>query len=446
MTAIRGKALQPGEIKKVKARRVWDSRGNPTVEVEIHTDDGQFGRAIAPAGASRGKREAIDLRDGGDALAGMDVKQAVANVTDRIAPAICGMHVEDQSAIDQAIIALDGSALKNELGGNATVATSLAVMHAAAASKRVPLWHHCADLAGATPSLPLPEIQIFGGGVHAGNRVDIQDFMIMVPGASSFDEVMEVTSEVYRAAGSLMAKKGRLAGVADEGGWWPDFDHNEEALEILVRAIEATGEKPGERVVISLDIAASEFGREGRYRLALDNRELGSDGMIQLLGRWIDDYPIASIEDPLGEDDRGGMREFTQEFGEKVQIIGDDYLVTNATILEQAIGDGACNGVLIKVNQIGTVTEALHCMQVAKSAGYSAIVSARSGETEDVSISHMAVGFDAGQLKVGSFTRSERMMKWNECLRIGDEIGHGKFVRGLPLSATNWAKKLKRVA
>ncbi|WP_424987003.1 phosphopyruvate hydratase [Microbulbifer sp. S227A] len=435
-----------GSISDITARRVWDSRGNPTVEVEIATAGGARGRAIAPAGASRGTREAIDLRDGGDKLSGMDVQHAVANVRELIAPALVGLDATDQTAADRAILALDDSALKDRLGGNATVAASLAVMHAGAAAKSVPLWRHCADLAGAEPSLPLPEIQIFGGGAHAGRRVDIQDFMVMVPGATSFDEVMEITSEVYRAAGSLMGQKGNLAGVADEGGWWPIFDHNEEALETLVRAIELAGETPGDRVVISLDVAASEFGSQGRYRLALEDRELGRDELIRLLGRWLDDYPIMSIEDPLAEDDRDGMQAFTREFGNRVQIIGDDYLVTNATLLEEAVADRACNAVLIKVNQAGTVTESLDCLRAAKSAGYGTIVSARSGETEDVSISHMAVGFGAAQLKVGSFTRSERMAKWNECLRIGDMLGAGSFVAGQPLATTTWAHKAKGAA
>ncbi|MEM1388860.1 MAG: enolase [Pseudomonadota bacterium] len=433
-------------IERAIARRVWDSRGNPTVEVEIVTQSGARGRAIAPAGASRGTREAIDMRDGGAALSGLDVRRALANVAERIGPALRGIDVTDQAAADRAIVALDPSALKAELGGNATVATSLAVLHAAAAAKGVPLWRHCADLAGAEPSLPLPEIQIFGGGAHAGRRVDIQDFMIMVPGAASFDDVMEVTSEVYRAAGSLMAQKGSLAGVADEGGWWPIFDHNEQALETLVRAIELAGERPGDRVVISLDVAASEFGADGRYRLALEDRELSRDAMIRLLGRWIDDYPIASIEDPLAEDDPEGMSAFTREFGERVQIIGDDFLVTNAGLLNQAVQAGACNAVLIKVNQVGTVSEALDCLHAARAAGYGTIVSARSGETEDVSISHMAVGFGAQQLKVGSFTRSERMAKWNECLRIGDVLGADAFVGGRPLMGTAWARTWKGAA
>jgi enolase len=430
-------------IKGLAARRVWDSRGNPTVEVEVHTDAGAMGRAIAPAGASRGTREAIDLRDGGTALLGMDVQRAVGNVNASIAAKLIGMDCTDQAGIDAALVALDGTPLRSNLGGNAMVATSLAVLHAAAAAKAVPLWRHVADLSGAVPSLPLPEVQIFGGGAHAGRRVDVQDFMVMVPGANSFDEVMEITAEIYHAAGAIMRGRGHSVGVADEGGWWPVFSSNEEALETLVRAIEATGEKPGERVVISLDIAASEFGSKGRYRLALEDRELDRDQMIDLLGRWIDSYPIASIEDPLAEDDPEGMAAFTKAYGHKLQIIGDDYLVTNAALVAAAAEAGACNAVLIKVNQAGTVSESMACLTEAKARGYRSIVSARSGETEDVSISHLAVGLGAGQLKVGSFTRSERMAKWNECLRIGDALGRGAFVGGAPLAGTWWAQQSK---
>lgn len=430
-------------ITRLQARRVWDSRGNPTVEVEVHTETGAVGRAIAPAGASRGTREAIDLRDGGPRLAGMDVQNAVANVDRLIAPALVGLDACDQANVDAVLIALDGTALKSKLGGNAMVATSLAVLHAGAASKSVPLWRHVADISGQTPSLPLPEIQIFGGGAHAGRRVDVQDFMVMVPGASDFGEAMEITSEIYRAAGDIMASKGHSIGVADEGGWWPVFDSNEEALETLVRAIEMAGEKPGERVVISLDIAASEFGSKGRYRLALEDRELDRDQMIDLLGRWIDTYPIASIEDPMAEDDPEGTIAFTQQFGDRLQIIGDDYLVTNAALVDAAADAGACNAVLIKVNQAGTVSESIACLQRAKARGYRGIVSARSGETEDVSISHLAVGLNAEQLKVGSITRSERMAKWNECLRIGEDLKAGSFVGGAPLAGTWWAQKSK---
>lgn len=431
-------------ISDVKGRRVWDSRGNPTVEVDVILEDGTIGRAIAPAGASRGAREAIDLRDGGKALRGKGVSRAVGNVNGPIASALMGLDVQDQAGADAAILALDTSPFKENLGGNATVAASLAVLHAAAANAVKPLWRHVADQYGATPSLPLPEIQIFGGGAHAGRRVDIQDFMIMVPGAKSFDEVMEVTNEIYFAAGDIMASRGKAAGVADEGGWWPVFDSNEEALETLVQAIELAGEKPGDRVVISLDIAASEFGKNGQYRLALEDRKMDSGALIDMLGGWLESYPIASIEDPLGEDDTEGMREFTRRFGDQVQIIGDDYLVTNAALVKEAIAQEASNAVLIKVNQAGTVSESIDTFNVARAAGWGAVVSARSGETEDVSISHLSTGLGGGQLKVGSFTRSERMVKWNECLRIQDVLGADAFVGGAPLAQTWWGKKQEK--
>lgn len=430
-------------ITSVKGRRVWDSRGHPTVEVDVTLDNGTLGRAIAPAGASRGTREAIDLRDGGSALNGKNVGKALDSVNGPIAKALIGREVSDQAGADAAMLALDPSPLKEALGGNATVASSLAVLHAAAADAQQPLWQHVSDHYGTQPSLPLPEIQIFGGGAHAGRRVDIQDFMVMVPGASTFDEVMEVTNEIYFAAGDIMAQKGKLAGVADEGGWWPIFDSNEEALETLVAAIEKAGEKPGERVVISLDIAASEFGKNGTYRLALEDRDMDSAALIDMLGGWLDTYPIASIEDPVGEDDTAGMIEFTRRFGSRVQIIGDDYLVTNAQLVETAAEAGACNAVLVKVNQAGTVSESVQTFKTARARGWGAIVSARSGETEDTSISHLSTGLGGGQLKVGSFTRSERMVKWNECLRIQDVLSADSFVGGAPLANTWWDKAQK---
>ncbi|WP_311029088.1 phosphopyruvate hydratase [Mesorhizobium koreense] len=423
------------KIASVKGRRVWDSRGNPTVEATIVLESGAWGRAIAPAGASRGTREAMDLRDGGTRLEGLDVRTALENIETRIAPALVGAEGGDQAGIDGRLTALDPSPLKSLLGGNATVAVSLAALHAAAAEAGLPLWRHVAAYYGRKPSIPLPEIQIFGGGAHAGRRVDVQDFMVMVPGAESFDEALEITAEIYHAAGSIMSARGKSAGVADEGGWWPDFGSNEEALETLVAAIEAAGEKPGERVVISLDIAASEFGRGGQYRLALEDRTLTSGEWTAELGRWLEAYPIASIEDPLAEDDTAGMREFTRRYGDRLQIVGDDYLVTNAGLVAEAVAAGACNTALIKVNQAGTVTEAVAAYDAARAAGWRAIVSARSGETEDVSISHLAVGLGASQLKVGSFARSERMAKWNECLRIAEEPGAGTFVGWAPLSA-----------
>ncbi|MEO8507677.1 MAG: enolase C-terminal domain-like protein, partial [Betaproteobacteria bacterium] len=272
-------------------------------------------------------------------------------------------------------------------------------------------------------SLPLPEVQIFGGGAHAGRRIDIQDLMVMPIGAWTFDDALTIVAEVYRAAGELMQEGGKLAGVADEGGWWPAFASNEEALEMTVRAIERAGCHPGGDVAISLDIAASEFGRDGRYTLALDQRELDSDGMAEMLLDWIERYPIVSIEDPLAEDDRAAWIAFTRVARHRVQIIGDDYLTTSAERIAEAAADEACNAVLIKINQAGTLTEAKAALDAGKAAGFGTIVSARSGESEDTAIAHLAVGWNAGQLKVGSFARSERMAKWNEVLRIEDSLG-----------------------
>jgi len=417
-------------IVKVHGRRVWDSRGRPTVEVEVTLADGSAGRAIAPAGASRGEHEAVDLRDGGARLGGYDVGRAVSNVNESIAFALAGMDARDQAGVDAALVALDGTANKSKLGGNATIAASLAVLHAAAAAHGEPLWRYLAS--GAPVTIPLPEIQIFGGGAHAGRRVDVQDFMVVAPRARTFADALETTAEVYRAAGALMREAGRLAGVADEGGWWPEFATNEEALDWLVRAIEAAHLVPGEDVAISLDIAASEFGRGGRYRLGLEGRELDADGMAEMLLGWLDRYPIVSLEDPLAEDDAEGLARFTQAAG-AVQIIGDDFLVTNAARVEEAAASGACNAVLVKPNQAGTVTETRAALEAGKRARWGTIVSARSGETEDVSVAHLAVGWNAGQLKVGSFARSERMAKWNEVLRIEEALGADARFAGMSM-------------
>ena len=408
-------------ITAVKGRRVWDSRGRPTVEAEVHLACGAMGRAIAPAGASRGSREAIDLRDDGAALGGMGVARAVANVNGEIARTLVGSDGASQFAVDQALIALDGTPNKSRLGGNATIAVSMATLHAAAAATQEPLYRYLSS--GRANRLPLPEIQIFGGGAHAGRRVDVQDFMVMALSAQSFDRALVMTADVYRAAGELMKARGQLHGVADEGGWWPAFDSNEEALEMLVRAIEHAGYAPGDDVAISLDIAASEFGRDGRYRFGLEKRDFDSDGLADVLMRWIERYPIVSVEDPMAEDDSLGMQRFTAAVGDRIQIIGDDYLVTSAALVQQAAKDRACNAVLIKPNQAGTITETKAALDAGRAAGFATIVSARSGETEDVTIVHLSTGWDAGQLKVGSFARSERMAKWNEALRIEEALG-----------------------
>ncbi len=408
-------------ITAVRARQVWDSRGRPTVEAEVELAGGALGRACAPAGASRGAHEAHELRDGGERFGGLGVDRAVAGVNGEIAAALHGADAADQAAVDGRLEALDGTPNLGRLGGNATVAVSLATLHAAAAAERLPLWAHLAQ--GRKVRIPLPEIQIFGGGAHAGRRTDVQDFMVMVPRAGSVREALEVTADVFHAAGRLMAETGRLAGAADEGGWWPLFASNEDALETLTRAIERAGRRPGEDVFISLDVAANELHADGRYRLGLEDRDLSSAEMVEQVAAWVGRYPILSVEDPVSQDDLDGFVLATRRFGERVQLIGDDILVTSAERVRHAAAAGAGNAVLVKVNQAGTVSRAQAALEAARSLGWAAIVSARSGETEDVSIAHLATGWDAGQIKVGSFARSERMAKWNELLRIEEAMG-----------------------
>lgn len=408
-------------ITDLRARRVWDSRGRPTVEVEIELEGGARGRAIAPAGASTGSGEAHELRDGGSAHGGLDVTQAVANANTEIKAALVSLDAADQQSVDTALIELDGTADKSRLGANAIVATSMAVGWAAANAAGVPLWRH---LGGSEVShLPLPEVQIFGGGAHAARRVDIQDFMVIPIGADSYVQALDWVAEVYRTAGALMAERGRLQGVADEGGYWPAFDTNEEVLETLVTSIERAHLTPGDQVAISLDVAASEFGSGGQYLLASEDRHLDSDELIALLVDWTERYPIVSIEDPLGEDDGEALARFTRAVGDRVQVVGDDFLVTSADRVAAAAESGACNALLVKPNQVGTLTEARRAHEAARAAGWSSIVSARSGETEDVTIVHLAVGWGAPQLKVGSFARSERLAKWNEGLRVAEALG-----------------------
>jgi enolase len=410
-------------IERAHARRVWDSRGRPTVEVDVWAG-GVRGRAIAPAGASTGSGEAVDLRDGGAAFGGLDVMRAVSAVDAEISAAIAGLDAEDQEAVDRRMISLDGTANKSRLGGNAVIATSMAVAHAAAAAKRMPLWQH---LAGErTPgTLPLPEIQIFGGGAHANRRVDVQDFMVVAVGADDFGTALDWTAEVYRTAGKMLSDQGRLLGVADEGGYWPAFETSVEALDFLLHAIERAGFAPGEDIAISLDIAASQLGSAGRYTLSREGRLMSSAEMGDMLLGWLRRYPIIAIEDPLAEDDLGGLARFTAAAGDSIEVVGDDVLCTDARRIREAAALGACNTALIKPNQIGTLTETREALEAARTAGWNAIVSARSGETEDVTIVHLAVGWGIEQLKVGSFSRSERMVKWNEGLRLAEELPSG---------------------
>lgn len=411
------------EITHITGRRVWDSRGRPTVETEIRLSSGDTGRAIAPAGASTGSAEALDKRDGGVSLDGYDVMQCVAAVNTEIADCLRGQEATDQLTLDRMLIDLDGTPDKSRLGGNALIATSMAIAHAAAAAAGMPLWQYLA--AGRENLfLPLPEVQIFGGGAHAGRRVDVQDFMIIAIGAGSYTEALEWTAEVYLSAGKIMADAGLMQGVADEGGFWPAFDTNEQALDYLLRAIEAAGFVPGEDFGISLDIAATDFFHDGQYRLSKDGRNVDSDELSAMLLRWIESYPIIAIEDPLAEDDFDAMAKFTAAAGARIEIVADDFICTSASRIEAAAAAGACNTALIKPNQAGTLTETRAAFDAARQVGWESIVSARSGETEDTTIVHLAVGWGARQLKVGSFARSERMAKWNEGLRIAEALGN----------------------
>jgi enolase len=407
------------KILDIKGRQVWDSRGRPTVEAEVFVGRGTTalasGRAIAPAGASTGSGEAVTV----------EVRKAVHNIQTRIRDALRALSVADQEKLDRRLIELDGTPDKSRLGANAMVAVSLACAQADAAVRKMPLWK---KLAGERRvALPVPQIQIFGGGAHARGKCDVQDYMIVCIGAGSFAEALEWTAQVYAAAGRRLAKRGALHGVADEGGYWPAFKSNEEGLAELVGAIADAGLEPGADVAIALDIAATQLYRGGSYHLALEGRTLSAEQLHAMWMRWIERYPIVSIEDPFAETDAAAMRAFTKVAG--IQVVGDDFFVTDATRVKQA--NHACNAVLLKPNQVGTVTETLACWDAARAAGYRAIVSARSGETEDVSIVHLAVGWGVPQLKVGSFARSERMAKWNEALRIEEALG----AKALPFPA-----------
>jgi enolase len=412
------------------ARQVWDSRGRPTIEVEIRLTSGTIGRAIAPSGASMGSREALDRRDGGKRLGGFGVDGAIRAVNEEIATRIGGLDPLAQAEIDGALIALDGTPQKTRLGGNAMVATSLALAWAAAAEQRMPLWRHLRRLAGldeAAAHVSSPMIQIFGGGRHAVGSVDLQDFLVICPGASSFAEALEMTGEVYLAAQSIMRQRGHLGGVADEGGLWPVFETNEAALETLTGSIELAGFSAPREVAIALDVAASEFMHDGGYRLSLEGRTLSSAQWLDVLAQWCDAFPIVSIEDPAGENDGAAFIEFTRRLGHRVQIVGDDFLTTNASSIRAAATAGAGNAALLKVNQCGTVSELIAASQAARSFGWNTVQSGRSGESEDVSLAHLAVGLMSDQIKVGSMARSERNAKWNEMLRIEEQFEKGAF-------------------
>jgi enolase len=427
------------------------------VEAELRLQDGSVALGQAPAGASTGSGEARELRDGGTWLEGHDVQSALRSIREVLAPSLIGRQASDQLGIDEQLKHADPFADKRTVGANATLALSLACAKAAAQSLGVPLYAHLATLgppalqeqaagpahkdsrghgaskpdqrstAQTSPKrallLPLPQIQIFGGGAHAAGSVDIQDFMVTCPGACSAAQALEWTARIYMAAGAAMKHRGIYHGVADEGGWWPAFKSNEEGIETLLRSIEAAGLQPGSEVCIALDVAATQLKAAGGYQLAHEGRTLDRDGMIAMLLRWVDRYPIVSLEDPLDENDAVGFVQITRALQGKVQVVGDDFLVTDAARIRQAHALGAANAVLLKPNQRGTVSETLQAWRQALNLGYGGIVSARSGETEDHSIVHMALGWSVPQLKVGSFARGERMVKWNELLRLEDSAG-----------------------
>jgi enolase len=411
-------------ITGVYGREILDSRGNPTVEVEVQLESGAWGRAAVPSGASTGKREAVELRDGdSQRYRGKGVQQAVRNVEENIAPEVEGMEASEQAAVDQALLELDGTPNKSTLGANAILAVSLAVARAAADDAGLPLYAYLGGVGARL--LPVPLLNILNGGAHADNGIDFQEFMLVPAGAENFSTALRMGVEIFHSLKDLLKDKGLTTGVGDEGGFAPDLPSNTAALDLFMQAIERAGYRPGEDVLLALDVAASEFAEAGgRYRLGRDNVVRQSDEMIALYESLVERYPIVSIEDGLGEDDWGGWGALTRRLGAKVQLVGDDLFVTNPAIIQQGIKNGIGNAVLIKVNQIGTLTETMEAIELAKRAGYGTIISHRSGETEDTFVADLAVAVNAGQIKTGSLARSERTAKYNQLLRIEEELGH----------------------
>jgi enolase len=435
-------------ITRIHAREVLDSRGTPTVEVEVHCADGMMGRAIVPSGASTGKHEAVELRDGDTKrYGGKGVRRAVWNVSNEIAPKLIGMKVIDQFTVDRLMIQLDGTPNKSRLGANAILGVSLAVAHAAAALFPKPLWQYMRDLVATDASiahpptrpdpteqivavmcppslpvsLPMPMVNLISGGLHAGGNLDFQDFLFLPIGARSYTEALEMTVAVYRTLGSVLKQHG-FEGVlvGDEGGYGPKLPENDRAIEMILAAFAKIGLKPNKDAAIALDVASTHFYRDGRYQL---REPLSSEEMAEMLGSWVNAYPILSIEDGLAEDDWPGWKSLTNMLGKRIQLIGDDLFVTNAERLKRGIAEGVANAVLVKVNQIGTLTETLEVLRIAREAGYRTVISARSGETEDSTMADLAVGTGAGQIKIGSVARSERLAKYNQLLRIEEQMG-----------------------
>ena len=417
-------------IVDVVAREILDSRGNPTVEADVLLESGVMGRAAVPSGASTGSREAIELRDGDPArYLGKGVVQAVENVNTEISEAIIGLDAEEQAFVDKALIDLDGTENKSRLGANAMLAVSMAVAKAAAEEAGLPLYRY---FGGSGPmSLPVPMMNVINGGAHANNNLDIQEFMILPVGAASFREALRCGAEVFHHLKKLVDKKGYPTTVGDEGGFAPNVSGNDEAIELILRAIESAGYTPGQDVVLGLDCASSEFYKDGKYILASENLELGSEAFADYLATLADRYPIISIEDGMAEGDWGGWKTLTDRLGKRVQIVGDDLFVTNPKILREGIQKGIANSILIKINQIGTLTETFAAVEMAKRAGYTNVISHRSGETEDSTIADIAVGLNAGQIKTGSLSRSDRIAKYNQLLRIEEDLGETATYPGL---------------
>ncbi|PID50621.1 MAG: phosphopyruvate hydratase [Proteobacteria bacterium] len=414
------------EITAIHAREIVDSRGNPTVEADVTLANGVVGRAAVPSGASTGAREAIELRDGGERYLGKGVQQAVANVNGELAKAIVGMEVSDQAGIDQTMLALDGTENKARLGANALLAVSMAAAHAAAKAQNLPLYQYLGQSDAYT--LPVPMMNIINGGAHADNSVDLQEFMILPVGAGSMADAIRYGAEVFHHLKSVLKKRGLNTAVGDEGGFAPDLSSNEEAIEVILAAIDKAGFKAGQDIYLGLDVASSEFYENGQYVLASENRRFDAAGFTDYLANWVDQYPIISIEDGMAEGDWAGWKILTERLGGKLQLVGDDLFVTNTKILAEGIEKHIANAILIKVNQIGTLTETLQAIDMAHKAGYAAVVSHRSGETEDTTIADIAVATQAGQIKTGSLSRSDRVAKYNQLLRIAEQLGgKGKY-------------------
>ncbi|MCP4488874.1 MAG: phosphopyruvate hydratase [Gammaproteobacteria bacterium] len=409
-------------ITQVKGREILDSRGNPTVEAEVTLSSGIVGRGAAPSGASTGEREAIELRDGDkNRYLGKGVCKAVGHIDNEVADLACGMDCDDQEGLDKAMIELDGTANKSNLGANALLAVSLANAQAAASEARQPLYRYLGGDAANT--LPVPMMNIINGGAHANNSVDMQEFMILPVGASSFSESLRYGAEIFHALKSVLHKKGLNTAVGDEGGFAPDLSSNEEAIEVILQAIDQAGYKVGEDICLGLDVASSEFYENGRYLLASENKSFNAGEFTDYLSNWVDQYPIITIEDGMDESDWNGWAILTEKLGDKIQLVGDDLFVTNTSILSRGIENNIANSILIKFNQIGTLTETLSAISMAHEASYTTVISHRSGETEDVTIADLAVATNAGQIKTGSLSRSDRVAKYNQLLRIESQLG-----------------------